>query len=118
MHVGRFRIESAQHVLDRTVLAGAVHGLKDEQHRPSILRIQKLGQLEQLPRSPLEEFARALIRLERSGIRRVVARQVDAPAGLDAEPLGVYPRLHRRPCACEKANPTGSVQKMCQQPDG
>jgi hypothetical protein len=41
-------IESAEDVLDRAVLAGAVHRLKDEEDRPAALRVEQVGELEQL----------------------------------------------------------------------
>jgi hypothetical protein len=39
------RIDARHNVLDGAVLAGGVHGLKDEQHGPAILRIERVLQL-------------------------------------------------------------------------
>ena len=47
MHLAALRIDARHDVLDRAVLAGRVHGLKDQQHRPAVLRVEPLLQLGQ-----------------------------------------------------------------------
>jgi hypothetical protein len=47
MHLAALRIDTFHNVLDHAVLAGRIHGLEDQQHRPAVLRIElllKIGQ--------------------------------------------------------------------------
>jgi hypothetical protein len=39
-HLATLRIDSGHDVLDGAVLAGCIHGLEDQQQRPTILRVQ------------------------------------------------------------------------------
>ena len=44
MDVAALRIDAGHHVLDGAVLAGGIHRLEDQQHRPAILRVEPLLQ--------------------------------------------------------------------------
>jgi len=44
VHLASLRVDARHHVLDRAVLAGGVHRLKDEQQRPAVLRVETVLQ--------------------------------------------------------------------------
>ena len=70
VHLAALRIDAGHHVLDRAVLAGGVHGLEDEQHRPAILRVEHVLQLGQSLHTDLQALlgARLVLRLQLRGI--------------------------------------------------
>ena len=55
-HLAALRIDAGHHVPDGAVLPGRVHGLKNQQHRIAVGRIEKPLQLTQLLHLLFEEF--------------------------------------------------------------
>ncbi len=82
------RVDAGHDVLDRAVLAGGVHRLEDQQHRPAILRVEHRLHLAQRADADLQGFLRLRLALggEASGIGRVNALQPEALAIRD--PVG------------------------------
>src|SRR5258705_12503861 len=87
MDLAALRVDAGKYRLDGTVLAGRIHALQDQQHRPAVLRIQpflKIAQtfsvgLEELFRLVLVEAALriGLVRLEMEITRSVEAERRD-----------------------------------------
>jgi len=98
-HLATLRVDAGHDVLDGTVLAGGVHGLKDEQHRPGVLRIENVLQLGQGFDAHLQDFlgARLVLRFEWTGVRGINILQPECLAVGDAvglaEPAGFFDEL-------------------------
>src|SRR5215469_16543181 len=77
-------------MLDRAVLAGCIHGLEDEQQRPSILGVKHVLLLGQPLSTLLKEFGRlALPHLQPAGFGGIIILQLKSIALGNAEPLDV-----------------------------
>ena len=48
MHLAAHRIETVEHVLDDAALARCIHALQDDQHRPFVLRVEPLVQIDKM----------------------------------------------------------------------
>src|SRR5262249_29202510 len=89
-HLTALGIDARHHVLDRSVLAGGVHRLKDEQQRPAVLRVEHLLLLSEPLGPATQEIGRlAFLHFEAKGIARVDVRQPEALA------LGYAKRLDK-----------------------
>src|SRR6185369_3749727 len=93
MNLATLRVDAVEYRLDRTVLAGRIHALQDQQHRPAVLRIKfflKILQafpvgIEDLLGLVLVEFALliGLVRFEMEMPRSVETERLDKGFQLD-----------------------------------
>src|SRR5262245_50401066 len=67
-------VDAGHHVLDRTILAGRVHGLEDEQDRPPVLGVEHLLELGEEPDAGREGGL---------GLGLVLGGEVERVAGID-----------------------------------
>src|SRR5579872_4675331 len=75
MHAAAHGIHARHHVLDRAVLAGGVHRLKDEEQAPAILRVQLALQVRELRGRALERRARVVLGMQSDVGCGIVIRQ-------------------------------------------
>jgi hypothetical protein len=80
------RVHAAHDVLDRAILPGRVHGLKDQEKRPAVLRVEPLLEAAQELYAVLEELASLLLlfRFEMPGVRRIGFPQTESLAIIDS----------------------------------
>jgi len=85
-HLAALRIHARHHMLDRPVFPRGIHGLKDEQHRPAILRVEDILQLGERFHSGLEGFLGVGFarRLQFPGVLRIEIPEPEFPATGDA----------------------------------
>ena len=72
VHLAALRVDAGHHMLDGPILAGGVHGLKDEQQRVGILGVEDVLILGQLGDVSRQLLAGVLLVLETGGKSRVV----------------------------------------------
>ena len=85
MHLAAQRVDARHHVLDDAVLAGCIHGLEHDEHRPAVLGIEPLLQVGESPHAVGED---------RLGIF-LVERKAEVFGGMvisNPKPLGVWTR--------------------------
>ena len=89
MHVDALRIEARHHVLDDAVLAGGVHRLQHDQHRPGAAGVKPLLQIGK-PRDALGEhrLGFGLVDGEAAAVGGVVVRQLELVRLVDAVAAG------------------------------
>ena len=89
------RIEAAHHVLDQAVLAGGVHRLQHDQHRPAVCGVEPLLQIGQ-PLDALGEhgLGLALVDGEAVALGRIVLGQPKLVRPVDAKAFGDAVELH------------------------
>jgi hypothetical protein len=81
-------------VLDGAVLAGRIHRLEDQQHRPAVLGIQLVLHLRQQLDPLLQHIPGPLpVFFQASGVTRIEILQPEFPAIVNPEGLGKLPRL-------------------------
>ena len=86
MHLAALRIDAGHHVLDGAVLAGRVHRLEDRQHRPAILRVERLLQFgEPLHAVGEHRLGVGLLDIEAAGVRGVIVGEPEFVRLVDAE---------------------------------
>ena len=86
MHLAALRIDAGHHVLDRAVLAGRIHRLEDQQHRPAILRVELLLQLGEPLHTVCEHrLGFGLFEVETTGVGRVVIGEPELVRLVDTE---------------------------------
>ena len=73
-------------MLDRAVLAGRVHRLEDQQHRPAVLRVEHVLQLGER----LDALLQRLL-----GARLVLGAEVERVAGVDVLEAEALPSVTR-----------------------
>ena len=72
MHLAALRIDAGHHVLDDAVLAGRIHRLEHDQHRPAVLRVEPLLQIGEALDVRLEHLlGLVLVDIEACGVARV-----------------------------------------------
>src|SRR2546428_232570 len=91
--IAALRIDAGHDVLDRSVLAGRVHGLEDEQDGPAVLRVQHVLEMAQRLDAQREHLLRAWLVLGPE-IKRVGGVEV-----LQPEPVAVRDPERLRECA-------------------
>src|SRR4051794_31845264 len=92
------RVDARHDVLDRTVLAGRVHRLENQQHRPAVLGVELGLQLGE----PLDAFLQQtprllLVQVQPARVGGVVVGKAEALAVRDPVALGQLLDVHRRP---------------------
>ena len=81
-HLAALRVDSRHDVLDHAVFSSSVHGLKDQQERPAILRVQFVLQFGELLDALFQKFVSFFLGLDAGSVRRIVI--------LEAEMLSVF----------------------------
>jgi hypothetical protein len=95
MHVAALRVQPGHDVLDRPVLPGGIHGLKNDQQRVRVLRIQLVLVLRQHLDAVLQEFGGVLLLNELGRVARVVILLERDPLALrDDEALDELVEFH------------------------
>ena len=74
IHLAALRVEAGHDVLDGAVLPAGIHGLKDQQHRPAVLRVEHILQLGQRLDAHGERFL---------GTRLILGSELERVAGID-----------------------------------
>src|SRR6516164_7556701 len=89
-NLATLRVDTRHHVLDGAVLPDGVHGLKDQQQRPAVLRIKQFLLLGQPVLTAVEELGSlALVQLQPAGIAGIEIFQPESLAARDTERLYV-----------------------------
>ena len=89
VHVAAHRIDAVEDVLDDAVLAGCVHALQDQEHRPSVLGVKPLLQIGEMLGMLGDDFLGLLLAdREPAGIGWIVIRKLEGLRLVDAEALG------------------------------
>src|SRR5215472_4316761 len=72
-HLATLRVDARHDMLNGAIFAGGVHGLKNQQHRPSVLRVKHVLQFRKRTDTELQPFLspRFSLRLESQGVPRV-----------------------------------------------
>ena len=84
MDLAALRVDPGHHVLDRAVFAGGIHRLKDQQHRPSILRVETLLQVGHLLAPLFEHFVAHRLEALAPGVGGIDVFQAKARTVSDA----------------------------------
>jgi len=71
IHLAALRVHAGHHVLDGAILAGGIHGLKNQQQRPFILRIEPPLQLGERFETVFQQIVRVFLRFQFPGIVRL-----------------------------------------------
>ena len=88
MHLAALRIDAGHHVLDDAVLAGGVHALQHDQHRPLVVRVEPLLQFgEPLDVVGQHRLGFVLVEIETAGVGGVERREPEAIGIVDAKRL-------------------------------
>ena len=97
MNLAALRIDAAHHVLDDAVLAGGVHRLQHDQHRPAVFRVKALLQFgELLDAGGQHRLGFFLIDSQAAALGRIVLRQPEFIRLVDTKSLGDAVKLHSR----------------------
>jgi hypothetical protein len=86
-HLAPAWVHTRHHVLDRAVLAGRVHGLEHEQHRPPVLGIQLVLKLAQPLDARGQQLGGRLLGLEAARVVRVDMLELELLAVRDPKRL-------------------------------
>ena len=83
------RVHARHHVLDRAVLAGRVHRLEDQQHRPAVLRVELVLEFREHIDAQRERFLRLRLRFvaETERVARIDLLEPEFAAVGDSEGL-------------------------------
>ena len=81
-HLAALRVDSRHDVLDHAVFSSSVHGLKDQQERPAILRVQFVLQFGELLDALFQKLVGFFLGLHAGSVCRIVI--------LEAEMLSVF----------------------------
>src|SRR5688572_21079856 len=92
VHVATLRVDAGHHVLDRAVLAGGVHRLEDQQHRPAILRVEPFLQAGHSLAALLEHLVGDRLEALAPRIAGIDVLEAEARAIGDAVPAGEFGR--------------------------
>ena len=95
MNLHALRIDAAHDVLDDAVLAGGIHGLKHQQHRPFVVGVEFFLQF----REPLDALAEQrlgvlLVDRQAAAFGRVMIGQTELARFVDAKLFGEFGELH------------------------
>ena len=107
------RIDARHHVLDDAVLAGGIHALQHDEHRPAVLRVKPLLQ----PGEPADAVGEhrldvILVDGQAEGFRRIVAGKPQAARLVDPAMFEDFGELHRRlTCIVTSFNVATSVEE-------
>ena len=95
MHLAAHRIDPRHHMLDRAVLAGRVHALEDDQHRPAVLGVELLLHDPQtLDVVAKHRLGVVLVDVEALGIGGIVILQAEMLGIIDAKTFCNFGGLH------------------------
>src|SRR5689334_10409229 len=78
------RIHSGHNVLDHTIFAGRVHGLKNHQHRPAVLSVKLVLEVSQFRFALVKKFLRMLLGTEMAGTGRIKILQAKFLSVIDS----------------------------------
>ena len=109
------RIDARHHVLDRAVLAGRVHRLKDQQHGIAVGGVEQLLLRAQMGNMVFQEIVILLLRVVCGLHLRRPFREIDVGALEDAKILGIDfhpdPFVSARPSAPTRASKPATTSK-------
>jgi len=81
--VASLRVDAGHYVLDGAVLAGCIHGLKNDQQRPAVLGIELFLELGEQVATMLQNLPGFFLVFHPAGVGRVVVLEPKASAFAD-----------------------------------
>src|SRR5258707_13479169 len=113
MDLAALRVGAVEYRLDGTVLAGRIHALQDQQHRPAVLRVKLFLKIAQAFPVGIEDLFR-LILVEAALLVGVVRLEMELTRSVEAERRNEGPQLIakglRRLLAHDAGPPIGNVE--------
>src|SRR6266478_9207633 len=92
MDLTTLRVDAGKYGFDGAVLAGRVHALKDQQHRPAVLRVKSLLKIAQAFSVGLEDLFR-LVLVEAALLVGLVRLEMEITRSVEAERRNEGPQL-------------------------
>src|SRR5579871_37205 len=93
-NLAALRIDTAHYVFDRAVLAGRIHRLKNEEHRPPILGIKLVLEFCHARDAVGEGLLGMILRMPMAGIGRIEVLELEMLSVINAEGIGEFLGLH------------------------
>src|ERR1700730_16548103 len=111
MDLAALRVDARKYRVDGTVLAGRIHALRDQQHRPAVLRIKLFLKILQAFQVGSEDLL-GLVLVETALLVGLVRLEMEITRSVEAERRNEGPQLVakilRRLLAHDSATPIGS----------
>src|SRR5260370_41906534 len=92
MDLAALRVDAVEYRLDVTVLAGRIHALQDQQHRPAVLRVKLFLKIAQAFPVGIEDLFR-LVLVEAALLVGVVRLEMELTRSVEAERRDEWPQL-------------------------